>query len=162
LTLGTLISAIRELNGSEPKQRTHGFRAIAVAEVLVVSLNRAVDMILKCPGQFGVRVSVPPIVKHKRAAVTALRNGFEHIEEAAAGRPKGRPDPNAASIFDQNRFFVDGTLVIGKHILGVPIEVPRLLISARAYLIEAVGALSGEWSPPDGVAFGPAPASSAG
>lgn len=152
-----LISALRELNGSEAKQRIHAFRAIAAAEVLVVSLNRAVDIISKCPGQFRVRVSVPPIVKQKRSALTALRNGFEHIDEAAAGRRKGKPDPNAASIFDQHRFFADGTLVIGKHLLSVPIDVPRLLISMRTYLIEAIGALCGEWSPPNGVVFGPTP-----
>jgi hypothetical protein len=157
LSLATLISALRELNGSEAKQRTHGFRAIATAEVLVVCLNRAIDMTLRCPGQLRVRVSVPPIVKQKQAAVAALRNGFEHIEERASGRKKGKADPDAASIFDQRRLLVDGTLVIGAHTLSVPIEVPKLLVSMREYLVEAIGALCGEWSPLDEAAFGPAP-----
>lgn len=157
LSLTALVAAMRELNGSEAKQRTHGFRAIAMAEVLVVCLNRAIDMTLRCPGQLGVRVPVPTIAKQKRSAVAALRNGFEHIEESAAGRRKGKADPNAASIFNQSRFFIDGMLVIGAHTLSVPIEVPQLLVSMRDYLVEAIGALCGEWSPPDETGFGPAP-----
>ncbi len=43
------------------------------------------------------------------------------------------------------------------HTLSVPIEVPRLLVSMREYLVEAIGVLCGEWSPLDEAAFGPAP-----
>jgi hypothetical protein len=156
LCLVALLSAMREVNGSEAKQRTHGFRAIAMAEVLVVCLNRAIDMTLRCPRQLRVRVSIPTISKQKRSAVAALRNGFEHIQETAAGRRKGKADPNAASIFDQRRFFVDGTLVIGTHTLSVPIEVPQLLVSMRNYLVDAIGALCGDWIPPDETGFEPA------
>ena len=155
LALAALITAIRELNGSEAKQRTHGFRAIAMSEILVVALHRAVEMTLRCPRQLHVRVGLPDALKRKRAAITALRNGFEHLEESATGRRKGMPDPDAASIFDQRRFFVDGTLVLGPHTLSVPTEVPTLLAALRAYLVEAIGALCGEWSPPDGIVFGP-------
>jgi hypothetical protein len=155
LALTALLAAIRELNGSEAKQRTNGFRAVAMSEILVVALHRAVEMTLRCPRQLHVPVAMPDTVRRKRAAITALRNGFEHLEESATGRRKGMPDPDAASIFDQRRFFVDGTLVLGTHTLSVPGDVPTLLLALRTYLVEAVGALCGEWTPPDGVLFGP-------
>jgi len=155
LALAALVSAIRELNGSEAKQRTHGFRAIATSEILIVALNRAMEMTMRCPRHLRVPVAIPGVLKRKRAAATALRNGFEHLEESAAGKRKGKLDPDAASIFDQRRFFVDGTLVLGAHTLSVPLDVPELLTAMRAYLVEAVGALCGEWNPPDGILFGP-------
>lgn len=161
-SLTALISALRELNGSEAKQRTHSFRAIAMGEILVVCLHRAIAMTVRCPNQFRVRVPIPEIVKQKQAAVTALRNGFEHIEERATGRKKGKADVNAASIFDQQQFFVDGTLTVDAHSLNVPAEVPNLLISIRTYLVEVVGVLCGEWSPSEEVAFGPVPSSGSG
>lgn len=150
LALAALLAALRELSGAESKQRTHAFRAIAAAEVLVIALNRAVDLIEKCPGQFLVKVSVPSIMKRKRSALTALRDRFEHLDESATGRRKHVLEPNVVSIFNQKRFLVDGTLVFGKHELSVPHDVPRILVESRAYMIEAVGAMCGEFSlPPD-------------
>lgn len=62
LALAALVSALRELNGSEAKQRTYGFRAIAASEILVVALNRAVEMTLRCPRQLHVPVAIRAVL----------------------------------------------------------------------------------------------------
>jgi hypothetical protein len=140
---GVVQNALTELRGTEINQRVYGFRAMAVAEVLVVSLYRATEMIMQMSGRFRVKVSVPTSLLKKREAIARLRDAFEHIDARAFGKTKNPQDPEALSVFDQRQFFVDGTLTYGKYALQIPSDVPELLCRGRDYLINAVGALCG-------------------
>ncbi len=64
-------------------------------------------------------------------------------EDRAAGTVRGRPRPEALSVFDQSQFFVDGTLSYGASSLRMADEAPEILGTLRTAIIVAMAASLG-------------------
>lgn len=135
--LDRMVDGAKQIGGTFVKARGAALQVISLAEIFVVAFGRALDMLT----QLERVVCAPPTpqrIKDASQGITPLRNAFEHIEDRALGQVRGQPHPDALSIFDQRRFFVDGTLSYAGHTLDLNNEVPALLRDARDYLVQAL------------------------
>ncbi len=112
---------------------------IGAVELAVVALGRAVDMVRGAANAIGASAQVPEAITKSEAAITALRNAYEHIEDRALGNVQGKPDPIALTIFDHDQLVRYDRIVYGRHRLELVTEVPELLQQARGFLLEAAG-----------------------
>jgi hypothetical protein len=84
------------------------------------------------------RVPVPKQLSKASAKVTAIRNAYEHIEDRAEGKVRGKPDPDALTIFDWRRLIMEQVVVYGTHELDLAAEAPALIGAMRQYFKDAV------------------------
>ena len=99
---------------------------------------RMVDGLVEkfCPG-----LSVPDSVAGTSAAVKAMRDAFEHIDERAEGRVKiGELHPEALTIFDQPEFVASSMLRYRLHQLNFESQVIRALVDCRELIMDAIEA----------------------
>lgn len=116
-----------------PVMRRHANALIGAVESAVIALGRAIDMADRARQLIGAARTVPvSVVTHKKA-ITAIRNAYEHIEDRALGLDRGRPHPDALTIFDYRRLLEHNAIVYGSHSLGLSDDVPQLLQDARAF-----------------------------
>ena len=69
-------------------------------------------------------------------------DAYEPIEDRALGLVKGKPHPNALSVFNFERLFQEGVATYGNHKLEFHSEAIQLLIDAREYLKMVVSELA--------------------
>jgi hypothetical protein len=129
-------AALGGFSGASPHQREQLFAALGVSELLCVALGRAVDMLQKIPTTFSVDVQLPATITSKAFALREIRNAFEHIEDRALGKVRGKLDADALSIFDQGDLFTRGVLTYASHSLGLRSEVLPMLVHARRAAFE--------------------------
>lgn len=77
---------------------------------------------------------LPDVISRKAAAITAIRNAYEHIEDRALGQKRGKPDQSALSIFDHAELVTHGNIVCEGHELGLDEDVPEILLAVREFL----------------------------
>lgn len=126
-----------------PVLRRHFADMLSSVEMLVVALGRVTDMVCSAGAAIGSAVPVPARVDARKDAIRQLRNAYEHIEDRALGRVKGRPDPRALTIFDYEPLLKEDVLVYGKHRLGVSHEIPDLLADIRRFIKDIVAGTPG-------------------
>lgn len=136
-------STLNEISGGFIRQRERIYLAYSLAELLIVALGRAVDMVLGLRDNFTVQSTVPVDLVRKQASIRAMRNAFEHIEDRALGRVHGKPHSDALSVFDQRRFLSDGVLRYGDYSLSVETDVPQILLSARQHIYDVAVEICG-------------------
>lgn len=146
--LRRIIELRRELQAASastpgPHVRAHAFELIGEVEALVVTLNRAVDMVVVAPGRLRTSLSVPGPVASRREALVEIRNAFEHIDERALGEVRGRPDPAALSVFDQEALLERQTIRYASHQLTLPRDIPMLLRHSRQFIKRLAAQLPG-------------------
>lgn len=110
------------------------FELIGEVEALVIALNRAVDMVVDAPSRLQTSLPIPRPVTSRRKALLEIRNAFEHIDERALGEVRGRPNPEALTVFDQGQLLERGTIRYGPHRLSLGADVPMLLRHSRKYI----------------------------
>ena len=139
LCLGTL-SELGE-RPDEPFIRTREriFGALGNAELMCISLNRAIEMIRKTQTHFReVKTAVPEEVECLKEPVWAIRNAFEHIDERAMGRTRWEDEGDAASIFDQGDLVSYGVLRYDDHALNLRTDVIPTLIAGRKFIYDVI------------------------
>ena len=126
--------------------RERWFKALGYAEMACIALNRGLGMATSCQEKSGIELPIPKILVAILPATKAIRNAFEHIDERASGKLRGKDDPDALSIFDQSDLISDGVIRYGKHALSLRSESIETLIQARSYIF-AIAAGTAEARP---------------
>ena len=130
----------RERRGSVAAQQAH-FAALGAAEITIIALGRCYRMVSGLVERFCPELSVPDSVVETSAAVKAMRDAFEHIDERAGGKVKiGKLHPEALTIFDQPDFVASSMLRYRQHELDFESQVIRALVECRELLMDAIDA----------------------
>jgi hypothetical protein len=120
-----------------PATRRNLFELVGCVEQAVISLGRAVDMVLKARDQIGRDVPIPQVLTDAAEAVKDIRDAYEHIDERAAGNVWRRPHPDALTIFDWRRLLTEDVIVYGNHELELAEQVPALIAAMRQFFKSA-------------------------
>jgi len=59
------------------------------------------------------------------------------------GQVRGKPHPDALTVFDQRDFLGQGKLIYGVHSLDLRTEVPQMLVGARQYIYDVAVSVAG-------------------
>jgi hypothetical protein len=132
-----------EINAGDlpgPQLRRRVFLIVGCIELAVISLGRAIMMILSAPERLRVVVPIPEEITRSYPAINAIRNAYEHIEDRAFGTVHGSASPQALSIFNYDTLFREDVIVYGPHTLDLTQQVETVLIEARATLKAMVAA----------------------
>ena len=148
----------REEQGSISARQAH-FAALGAAEMAIIALGRCYRMVDGLVEKFCPELSVPDSVAETRAAVKAMRDAFEHIDERAEGKVKiGELHPEALTIFDQPDFVTSSVLRYRRHELNFETEVIQALVDCRELIMDAIDSRrvtqQGELADTDGTASG--------
>jgi len=100
-------------------------------------------MLQQIPTKFSVDLQLPATITRKALALREIRNAFEHIEDRALGKVRGKTDADALSIFDQRDLFTRGVLTYASHSLALRSEVLPMLVHARRAAFETAVQVSG-------------------
>jgi hypothetical protein len=122
------------VNGNFTAVRAQLFRALSTAEILIVALGRTVDLLVGLGKSFSIPVPLPTTLDSKKDIVRERRNAFEHIDDRALGQVRGRPHPDALTVFDQRAFFLEGRLTYAAHSLSLHEDFTHMLRAARQYI----------------------------
>lgn len=120
-----------------PTIRRALFDLIGQVEIAVVALGRVVDMILGASDRIGTTTAVPNAIADAAAAVKAIRDAYEHVEERALGHVRRRPHPIALTIFDHRDLIQNDRIIYGDHKLDLSSQLPTLLREAREFIKSA-------------------------
>jgi hypothetical protein len=142
--LADMTRVITNLSGGFIGKRSQIYQALAMAEILIVSVGRTVDLLDGLATRFGVTVPLPPLIESKKAGIREMRNAFEHIEDRALGQVRGHPHPDALSVFEQRAFLSQGKLTYAAHSLDLRSELPQIMLTARQYVFEVASSVAGE------------------
>src|SRR5262249_49174191 len=124
-------------DGPGPETRRAVFEIVRDVETSVISLSRAADMASKLATIASTK-SLPSSVDRLLKPLTEIRNAYEHIEDRAQGQVRGRPDPEALTIFDWTSLFREGAISYAGHRLELT-DVTRLFLELRSYLKQVAG-----------------------
>ena len=107
------------------ERRSTLFRALAMAEVTVITLSRGVEMLYRLEERFGLGLQIPEEIDSFRETLRRMRNALEHIDDRAMGEARDGTADRAMSIFFQPLFVDKGVLTYaGEDMLftkGVPV-----------------------------------------
>ena len=107
------------------ERRSTLFRALAMAEVTVISLSRSVQTLYRLEERLDLGLQIPEEIDSLRATLQRMRNALEHIDERAMGEARDGTAESAMSIFFQPHFVDQGVLTYaGEGMLfteGVPV-----------------------------------------
>lgn len=118
------------------------YEIIGVVEMAIVTLNRALQMASQINSKFALSTPFPSSVVTKLKDIKAIRDAYEHIEDRAFGLVRGKPHPDALSVFNHVRLIEDRVVVYGSHELNIDDEATQLLIETRSYLMMIAKELS--------------------
>ena len=121
------------------------FRALSEAEVAIIALHRAMNMLLQFNGVFPLGLEIPDSLRKLEPTVKEMRDAFEHIDERAQGKInlRGKMDAEALTIFDQPGFIGSSVLHYrGKH-LHFYEDVLAALLSCRELVLKMINLRAG-------------------
>lgn len=124
--------------------RKRMFEVLSIAEILLVSLGRVVDLVDGLGKHLQVPLPLPAEIDGRKVAVRELRNACEHIEDRALGQVRGEPHPDANSIFTQEALLTEGVFSYGQYALSLRTDVPSMVTAARDYVWRAAVHFAGE------------------
>jgi hypothetical protein len=123
-------------------QRNLVYEIIGLVEMAVIAMNRALNMASQIGAHLTLCVPLPTLIAEKLPALKEIRNAYEHIEDRARGLVRGKPHPDALSIFNFERLFREQVVVYSSNELNLQGEATDLLVSARRYLKVAANELT--------------------
>jgi hypothetical protein len=118
-----------------PAGRTAVHDIVGDADLAVIAIDKALDIVSCLYGRFGVRASLPAIVATHRPLIASLRDHHAHIDERAVGRIRGRPHPDAEKAFEAAMLIRDRVLTDGTDALSIDADMTELLIATRTHLV---------------------------
>ena len=121
-------------------QRIGFFRALSEAEVTIIALHRAMNMLLQFNSVFPLGLEIPASVRKQEPMVKDMRDAFEHIDERAQGKINlhGGMDTEALTIFDQPDFIGSSVLHYKGKDLHFYEDVLATLLSCRELVLKAI------------------------
>ena len=121
-------------------QRIGFFRALSEAEVTIIALHRAMNMLLRFDGVFPLGLEIPDRIRNLEPMVKDMRDAFEHIDERAQGKinVRGQMDAEALTIFDQPDFIGSSLLHYRGKDLRFHEDVLAALLSCRQLVLKAI------------------------
>ena len=134
-TMGALDES-SSLEGIE--RRSTLFRALAMAEVTVISLSRAVEMLYRLEEEFRLGLQIPERIDSLRKPLRRMRNAMEHIDDRAMGEAKDGTAESAMSIFIQPLFVDRGALTYAGEGVLFTTGVPVALSHCREVIMSAI------------------------
>ena len=116
------------------------FMALSEAEVAIIALHRAVDMLLKFHSIFAIGLEIPDHLRSLERVVRDMRHAFEHIDERAQGKinQAGKMDAEALSIFDQPDFIDKSILHYRGEDLDFYEDVLKALLTSRELVMKII------------------------
>ena len=120
------------------ERRSTLFRALAMAEVTVISLSRAVAMLYHLEEKFSLGLQIPQEIESFKDTLRQMRNALEHIDDRAMGEAKDGTVDSAMSIFLQPLFVDNGVLTYAGKDVVVTTGVPVALGHCRQVLISVI------------------------
>ena len=136
--------AIRERDNARSEgaigQRIGFFRALSEAEVAVIALHRAINMLLQFNGVFPLGLEIPASLQKLEPIVKDMRNAFEHIDERAQGKinQHREMDAEALTIFHQPDFIGSSMLHYRGKDLDFYEDVLAALLSCRELVLKVI------------------------
>ena len=119
-------------------RRSALFRALATAEVTVISLSRAVAMLYRLEERFGLGLRIPDEIDAFRGTLRRLRNALEHIDDRAMGEARDGTADSAMSIFFQPLFVDKGVLIYAGEGVVFTTGVPVALSHCRKVIMSVI------------------------
>ena len=121
-------------------QRIGFLRALSEAEVTIIALHRAMNMLLQFNGVFPLGLEIPDSVRKLEPMVKDMRDAFEHIDERAQGKInlRGKMDAEALTIFDQPDFIGSSVLHYRGKDLHFNEDVLAALLSCRELVLKVI------------------------
>ena len=120
------------------ERRSTLFRALAMAEVTVISLSRAVGMLYRLDEEFHLGLQIPERIHALRKPLRRMRNALEHIDDRAMGEAKDGTVESAMSIFIQPLFVDRGALTYAGEGLLFTTGVPVALSHCRKVIMSVI------------------------
>ena len=120
------------------ERRSTLFRALAMAEVTVISLSRGVQMLYRFEETFDLGLQIPEEIDTLGATLRRMRNALEHIDERAMGEAKDGTADNAMSIFFQPHFVDQGVLTYAGDAVSFTEGVPVALGHCRTVIMSVI------------------------
>ena len=122
------------------RRRILFFRALSEAEVAIIALHRAMNMLLQFNGVFPLRLEIPDSLRKLEPTVKEMRDAFEHIDERAQGKInlRGEMDAEALTIFDQPDFIGSSVLHYRGKDLHFYEDVSVALLSCRELVLKVI------------------------
>ena len=120
------------------ERRSTLFRALAMAEVTVISLSRAVEMLYRLEREFRLGLQIPEEIGSLRMTLRRMRNAMEHIDDRAMGEAKDGSADSALSIFVQPYFVDRGVLTYAGEGLLFTTGVPAALSQSREVVMSVI------------------------
>ena len=121
-------------------QRIGYFRALSEAEVIIIALHRAMNMVLRFDGVFPLGLEIPDSIRKLEPLVKDMRDAFEHIDERAQGKInlRGKMDAEALTIFDQPDFIESSVLHYRGKDLHFHEDVLAALLTCRELVLKVI------------------------
>ena len=120
------------------ERRSTLFRALAMAEVTVISLSRAVAMLYRLEEKFSLELQISQEIHSFRDTLRQMRNALEHIDDRAVGEARDGTTDSAMSIFFQPLFVDNGVLTYAGQGVVFTTGVPVALGHCREVLISVI------------------------
>ena len=120
------------------ERRSTLFRALAMAEVTVISLSRGVEMLYRLEQEFCIALQIPEKIDPFKEKLRRMRNALEHIDDRAMGEAKDGTADNAMSIFIQPHFVDKGVLTYAGEGVLFATEVPIALGQCREVTMRVI------------------------
>ena len=116
------------------------FRALSEAEVAIIALHRAMDMLQRLEEVFLLEIQFPSNLERLEVVVREMRHAFEHIDERAQGRinQAGRMDAEALTIFDQPDFLDSSKLHYRNSDFDFYGDMLQALLSCRELVLKVI------------------------
>ena len=120
------------------ERRSTLFRALAMAEVTVISLSRAVEILYRLDERFALGLQIPEEIDSFRDTLRRLRNALEHIDDRAMGEARDGTANSAMSIFFQPLFVDKGVLTYAREGVVFTTGVPVALGYCRQVIMSVI------------------------
>ena len=121
-------------------RRLGSFRALAEAEVAIIALHRALEMLLRLDRVFLLEIEIPSNLKRLEIVIQEMRHAFEHIGERAQGmiNQSGKMDAEALTIFDQPDFMDSSVLHYRGYDFDFYEDMLQALLSCRELVMKVI------------------------
>ena len=141
--------AIEELgkakNSAGLARRDRLFMALSEAEVAIIALHRAMDMLSRINNVYSLKLEIPDEFDNLKPVVRDMRHAFEHIDARAQGmvNVRGGMDADALTIFDQPDFIDSSILQYRGTRLDFYNGVLNALLTSRGLVMKVIDLRAG-------------------
>ena len=137
----TAIEELQRAKGEEGfSQRHRFFSSLSLAEMTIISLSRALDMLKRINQIYALNLNIPANLREREIVIREMRNAFEHIDARAQRmiNASGEKSDEALSIFVQPDFLCSSILHYRGYELNFFDDVISALLACRQLVMDTV------------------------